>query len=176
MTFRPGCPSHFQVSENGWGNSVETSCFATLTAGVVRKNYYYAYVCMSRSSSENRGVFRSASDQWRRRTVGLSTLLGTLRLLGQTTMLSRFLRSQREKISVLHVECSWGAIWANVDRRNASMDLCSSCPRGLKTWRRRGVFDRTSWRAQSHSALSGRTGCWRLFVYNRSGSTNWRRR
>ena len=114
--------------------------------------------------------------KWRRRTEGLSTLLGTLRLLGQTTMLSRFLRSQREKISVLHVECSWGAIWANVDRRNASMDLCSSCPRGLKTWRRRGVFDRTSWRAQSHSALSGRTGCWRLFVYNRSGSTNWRRR
>ena len=40
-TFRPGCPSHFQVSfkvlENGWGNPVETSCFATLTAGVVRK-------------------------------------------------------------------------------------------------------------------------------------------
>ena len=26
--------------ENGWGNPVETSCLATLTAGVVRKKYY----------------------------------------------------------------------------------------------------------------------------------------
>ena len=25
--------------ENGWGNPVETSCLATLTAGVVRKKY-----------------------------------------------------------------------------------------------------------------------------------------
>ena len=35
-TFRPGCPSHFQVCY-GWGNPAETSCFAKLTAGVMRK-------------------------------------------------------------------------------------------------------------------------------------------
>ena len=29
----------FGLLENGWGNPVETSCFATLTAGVVRKKY-----------------------------------------------------------------------------------------------------------------------------------------
>ena len=37
----------FQVScllENGWGNQTETSCFAKLTAGVMRKRYYHSNI------------------------------------------------------------------------------------------------------------------------------------
>ena len=49
--FRPGCPSHFQVSWKWLGQPVETSCFAKLTAGVLRKRIRNGYPARTHSES-----------------------------------------------------------------------------------------------------------------------------
>ena len=46
---------HSFILENGWGNPAETSCFAKLTAGVMRKRIsIHSYIYLGRFAEKQR--------------------------------------------------------------------------------------------------------------------------